>query len=228
MGLPDVYDIAAADDVVIAVSSSGVYALRQPDLRDYLWTMQLAPEAPVGPLVHSASMRPELQPPPTQRRALTALIPELALEGSLQTADALFYDPETGSTSTVRNTFGVFATLTFRNRDLDVNDLYLASPELGPSPGGALVEGGMGDVTSARGRNAGQYRRDVAREVTRLYRAHRTLAHHIANAGPIGVREAVYQDLELEELEARLDVLTGGAMSRWNDESEERTWLPEQ
>lgn len=214
---PETRGLAIRDDVLLLTSEEGVFRLgpEQPVVPDDLTRdMQAAMEGfvPVGLLLDATLLRAELQASPGRRWA-AALAPDLQVEGRYQTRDRLLYEPETGSTRELDAIWQVAMRLQWTPPGRQSTALFVHS---GGEGGVSVLDASAQAVaTSSVSRGSTEYRSHLAGLVTEMHAARAELI----SAWPV-VRQASILDqtlhaLRIQELEAQLDALTEGAVSRW-------------
>jgi hypothetical protein len=223
-----------AEDALFAATDLGIFSYRQG--RDVGDAKGWSDWVPLGALVSAAAARPEFSASPGRRWA-ASMLPALTLEGRLQRGDSILYLPESGTTRTLDGVWSLTATATWTpvGRRSGVGDDFTGefddglepweqaeAGDLLTLPGGSAEAGRLFvlDETSmvagqaAVSRDAVAYVAELGQEIGTLYQARARLVGEQQEAAST-VRERALALLELAEIEARLDVLSDGLVSRW-------------
>lgn len=205
------------DAVVLLTSDEGLFRL-SPGLEQATWDLSeeveraLAEFVPMHLLLDASLSREELRAH-AGRRWLTAVAPQLTLEGRYQTRDRLLYRPETGTTRDLKGTWRMLARLQWTPPGRRSSTLLVASLQQGNVA--VLGDSVQGVASRSTSRSSTAYRTVLVQRVTEL---HATRAE-LVGAWPEVMRGSVLEQtlhaLRIAELEAHMDALTDGAVSRW-------------
>jgi hypothetical protein len=216
-GVRELRDVEVTDDTVLLASASGLWALRP---KKDAAPLELPEWVSLGALVDASLGRPELTAHVGSRWA-AALAPDVSLEYRWWQDVNDSWDADTWTTRDV-DTSWVFGTrLTWRPGRQQSGTTYdVLDPGANLSvlvtDGQAYIDDGTSGLilASAVRRGATQYRDEIAEKIGQLWRERqRLVAEGIPTGAPVADR--VRQALRIQEIEARLDALSGGAVSSW-------------
>ena len=208
-------------------TSGGLFALAQgavlaPPLELNVADADVIPEwIPLNNLMYTALNRKELVAALGTSRVLQTLMPELVIEGQFSPDTRTNYLPFT-TAETGRDLRGmVRLTWTPAGRSAAGEAFEQTVEEISLRTGfddiGIAGDRGLLGAMGGRvGRTATNYRSKLADDVRDLYAARNALYFERAAVPPQTLAEEVTWQLRLQELEARLDALTDGAVSAWN------------
>lgn len=218
---PSVEAIEVQGDDVILVGSGGVWRLEpRPEVLPEAPTRptELPPFAPLGALIESGLTRAELR----QRvgsRFVAALVPEVQLEYTqVRDEGPTWYNNDPGGTLyDIDGYWRAQARLTWAPNRQRLGTSFDAE-------GTDLPVVVVGDEVVVAGEEAPQvlyskvtrggakYRSVLSARITELYRLRARL---LLETPPTDIRRAVLRELNLAEVDAKLDALTGGAVSAY-------------
>ncbi len=207
-GLTDSDTRAVAQDgtTLLLASADGIYRLVEGS-----GAVPAAPQLPslaLEPLIEAATHRRELVQRTGNRSAATVL-PVLHVDGDWAQVSALDWALLTGTTRTGGAAWGVSMSLSWAPGDQASLDEALLPIEAR----WLTDEGAMSTAfAAAESRDASRYRIALSQQVADLYFARAELV--AAASVHTSVGEAVKTRLRIEEIDARLDSLTDGAVSR--------------
>ena len=178
------------------------------------------PWVPLGQLLHTALSRRELTQSMSARRWVRTLLPEVTLDGTYRERSERELDLYTTAGTHGELTLKVQLRWIPAGRTTSMvseaaEDLSLRLPEFADR-----VFDGLLDAGEAADREATEYRGELTRDIVALYRARNTLWLERAAVPPDSLLAEVRWQLRLDDIEARLDALTDGAVSAWDENVE--------
>jgi len=215
--------VAVAGQVVVLVGAGGVHVLAarpEPTPTPEGDEVVAPPFLPLGALIESASRRRELQQR-VGRRLVAAAIPQVTAEVvARRTVGPDWENDDPAGTAVDLDTYWQARTILRwtpgRTRSSRSFDAEVAGDEVPVVVVGRDVvvdDGEAPQVLYSRvSRGAGRYRSVLAQRITELYRQRARL---ILQGEPVDALRRVVRLLRIQELEATLDVLTDGAVTRW-------------
>ncbi len=228
------------DGRLLLASQEGIFTLGDvPDLPPPDMSLEVGSWMPVGDLITAGVMRPEFVQLPqaggfAARRLLVRTLPQIQIAYDWRRGYPHLGDPNSlgwernvtwRETSFTEKTGDIDWAITLRaiwvapgSQAVDRGDVADAQP---PAPyvlDGVVV---MGDNAAALlsnrvGRKAVKYRSVVVEHISELYFARLDIVRQRESLASSSLAARVDNELKIEELEARLDLLTGGAVSRWS------------
>ena len=217
-GVRELRDVDVAGDVLLVAAGGGLWQL-QP--KTELQPIQLPEWVSLGALVDSALTRKELTAHVGSRWA-AALAPDVTLDGTYQQLVQDSWDADSWTIRNVDSMWSVGVILTWRpGRQQTSSSFDVLDPTSDLSvlvlDGDVIIDDGTSGaiLASAVRRGATQYRDELAEKVGQLWRERqRLVAEGIRPTATLPDRVRLV--LQIQEIEARLDALSDGAVSSWD------------
>ncbi|MCA9491914.1 MAG: hypothetical protein KC621_18405 [Myxococcales bacterium] len=217
------WDIEVRGELVLLAAASGLYRLDPlPEEPLEAPRVQLVEWIPLGVLLDSSLGRRELNVG-SGRRWVAAMIPELTLQGQWNQDVGDDWDVDTWTLHNVDTWWQVRATMTWRpGRQRRSNSFDPAS--FGSDLSIVVVDGDFvvddGTTTAVLGsavrRGSILYRTELTQQISDMWTTRQQLVAEERAAEGAALADLARRRLRILELEARLDVLTNGAVSSWD------------
>lgn len=193
--------------------------LRLAPIAEAIAAVAVAPWISPDVLVDAAMARPGLSVPDAFRaqRWVASALPRLTVDGRLQPGGGLDYDAGSGTERASRADWMVQVLLHWEPQRSRVtgDEIEAVGFDGVVVEGDVYLEGEVEAMTSRLSRDAARYAQDIARDVVRLHAARQAAMRDREALADRPLRELVFHELRIREIEARLDALTAGAVSRF-------------
>ena len=170
---------------------------------------------PLGALMKSAIEREGLKQGKSIRtaRRRAALLPNFRIEGRFRDAVVLRWDRYSGSSFDTRGEWAAFAMFHWKPRRRSGSDVGV----IGGGQQPLVVSSNFDGAVAIRvNRTLAQYQRELSDRVRTLYKARHEMIMEREEMGEASLLERVFRELLIRHVEADLDWLSDGMVSRWN------------
>ncbi len=166
-----------------------------------------APYVPLRSLLEASNRRRELNATPGSRWVATAL-PRLTVAANYVDATAIDWSLASGTTNGGVSGWGFTTSLTWTPRAQTSLDDALLQIDTDIILNNGAVGGAFAASSS---RDMSTYKASTSRQIAELYSSRVDLSR----ATPAGLTDLVRRAIDIQELDARLDIFTDGAVSAW-------------
>lgn len=226
-GLPDgadARDVELVGDLVLLASGGGLYELVPRPEEQAPIELRLDDWVPLNALVDAGTLRPELVAR-SGRRWAAAVLPQVTLDGTWNQEVGDDWDADTWTVRPVDTWWEIRVKLTWRPNRQRSTSGYFDAEELAAGldvlvfEDEVVIDDGLTSdaLVSKVNRAATLYRTEVADTIAGLWTTRQRLVAERELAGDEPLVDQLARALRVAELEARLDALTDGAVSSWNN-----------